>query len=546
MANDAARFEDAPEDLVKSAPEPKIQIQFTGHIASRTNDSDCSADDYSDDDDYYDERFRPVKTSASTTANKERTSNSYQPQEKVLRKFASKIRVEKYDGPTTLPNHISTALSEHSKNQAVKHVKSRDKSDRATVETVLDPRTRMIVYKFLSRNVISEINGCISTGKEANVYHATCNNGKPDCAVKIFKTSILTFKDRDRYVTGEFRFRHGYSKHNPRKMVRMWAEKEMRNLLRLEAAGIPVPHPVILRNHVLVMEFVGTDGWPAPLLKDVKLTEGKARELYLSAVRIIRDIYQKAMLVHADLSEFNILFSDGQLRIIDVSQSVEHDHPSALEFLRKDCNNITEFFKKFGVPVMSLRALFNFVTDLSITDDNIEKYLETAEEIALQNQDTNEDANEDEVEEEVFKKSFIPRTLDEVVHFAQDLKKVDTKKDGEVLYREVLGLSNNMRSASTKPRLLEDKPSEEQSDEEDEEEDDEEEEDEDSDDMDVQDEEGEEGKPEASVHNNSCHKKLSKEDNKDRKRLFKAAQKESRETKTPKHIKKSRDKKQKK
>ena len=46
--------------------------------------------------------------------------------------------------------------------------------------------------------------------------------------------------------------------------------------------------------------------------------------------------------------------------------------------------NPTEFFKKFGVPVMSLRALFNFVTDLSITDDNIEKYLETAEEIALQ------------------------------------------------------------------------------------------------------------------------------------------------------------------
>ena len=44
---------------------------------------------------------------------------------------------------------------------------------------------------------------------------------------------------RCRYVTGEFRFRHGYSKHNPRKMVRMWAEKEMRNLIRLETAGIP-------------------------------------------------------------------------------------------------------------------------------------------------------------------------------------------------------------------------------------------------------------------------------------------------------------------
>jgi RIO kinase 1 len=37
---------------------------------------------------------------------------------------------------------------------------------------------------------------------------------------------------KDRYVSGEFRFRKGYARHNPRKMVRLWAEKEMRNLLR--------------------------------------------------------------------------------------------------------------------------------------------------------------------------------------------------------------------------------------------------------------------------------------------------------------------------
>jgi serine/threonine-protein kinase RIO1 len=39
-------------------------------------------------------------------------------------------------------------------------------------------------------------------------------------------------RDRERYVQGDFRFRHGYSKHNPRKMVKTWAEKEMRNLSR--------------------------------------------------------------------------------------------------------------------------------------------------------------------------------------------------------------------------------------------------------------------------------------------------------------------------
>lgn len=33
-------------------------------------------------------------------------------------------------------------------------------------------------------------------------------------------------------------------------------------------------------------------------------------------------------------------YHDGDAYIIDVSQSVEHDHPQALEFLRKDCTNV--------------------------------------------------------------------------------------------------------------------------------------------------------------------------------------------------------------
>ena len=52
-------------------------------------------------------------------------------------------------------------------------------------------------------------------------------------AVKIFKTSILIFKDRERYVNGEFRFRKGHCKGNPRKKVKLWAEKEVRNLKRI-------------------------------------------------------------------------------------------------------------------------------------------------------------------------------------------------------------------------------------------------------------------------------------------------------------------------
>ena len=46
---------------------------------------------------------------------------------------------------------------------------------------------------------------------------------------------------------------------------------------------------------------------PAPKLKDVELSESKARELYLQCIQIMRVMYQESKLVHADLSEFNML-----------------------------------------------------------------------------------------------------------------------------------------------------------------------------------------------------------------------------------------------
>ena len=125
-----------------------------------------------------------------------------------------------------------------------------DRSDRATSEQVLDPRTRMILLKMINRNVVTQVNGCVSTGKEANVYHATFTPEETELsptsktvqrAIKVYKTSILVFKDREKYVAGEFRFRQGYNKSSNRAMVKIWAEKEMRNLKRLHAAGNPTP-----------------------------------------------------------------------------------------------------------------------------------------------------------------------------------------------------------------------------------------------------------------------------------------------------------------
>jgi len=133
-----------------------------------------------------------------------------------------------------------------------------------------------------------------------------------DYAIKIFKTSGLAFKDRERYVQGEFRFRKGGYKKNPRKMVLMWAEKEVRNLKRIAQMSdlIKVPFPQYLKNNVIVMDFIGTkDGHAAPRLLNAHVEDWV--NCYEQVLLIIRRLYQRCRVIHADLSEYNLLYHDG-------------------------------------------------------------------------------------------------------------------------------------------------------------------------------------------------------------------------------------------
>ena len=67
-------------------------------------------------------------------------------------------------------------------------------------------------------------------------------------------------------------------------MVKVWAEKERRNLVRLQAAGIRSPQPLQLRSHVLIMDFIGTHGVAAPRLKvHVKATYSSCRLVHRTA-----------------------------------------------------------------------------------------------------------------------------------------------------------------------------------------------------------------------------------------------------------------------
>lgn len=328
----------------------------------------------------------------------------------------------------------------------------KDKSDRATSEQVLDPRTRMILLQMINRGIVSEVNGCLSTGKEANVYGALTipvSDGVDQApmhrAIKVYKTSILVFKDRDRYVTGEHRFKSGYNKGNNRAMVKVWAEKEFRNLKRLYLAGIPCPEPVYLRLHVLVMGFLGDKkGWAAPRLRDVVLqgddVDEQWRVLYIQMLGLMHRMYRSCKLVHADLSEYNVLFHEKKLFIIDVSQSVEHDHPRSSEFLRMDVKNVSDFFRRKNVDVLSEQAVFGFITsyDEPIQDPEMTAAIEKMFTERPAVDESEHAAAEQEVKNEVFRQQYIPQTLDQVYDFERDAEKVGKGQKDDLVYRNLL------------------------------------------------------------------------------------------------------------
>ncbi|MCJ1276508.1 protein kinase rio1 [Puttea exsequens] len=366
------------------------------------------------------------------------------------------------DQITSLSRHAGKLkLDDRQSYTAGKNDRVADKSDRATSEQVLDPRTRMILLQMINRNVVSEVNGCLSTGKEANIYHALSISQEEDSkaakpplqrAIKVYKTSILVFKDRDKYVTGEYRFKQGYNKNNNRAMVKVWAEKEMRNLKRIHASGIPCPVPVQLRLHVLVMGFLGDrKGMPAPRLKDVELVgvdvEHRWNMLYLQLLGYVRILYQTCRLVHADLSEYNVLYHEDKLWLIDVSQSVEHDHPRSLEFLRMDIKNVDDFFRRKGVNVLPEKIVFKFVTSAqgstksnAIAVDLRTLFENRSEDDADENADT-------EVDNRVFRNQYIPQTLEQVYDVERDAAQVAKGGQDDLVYRDLLA----QKLASEKP-----------------------------------------------------------------------------------------------
>ncbi len=239
-------------------------------------------------------------------------------------------------------------------------MRNREADDFKVTEEVFDEPTLKALYTLSSNGVINSLGGSISTGKEANVFHALGPDGT-ELAIKIYRITTSDFKAMQDYIIGDHRFTH--VRRTKKELVFAWTKKEYRNLMRACSARVRVPEPIKYKQNVLVMEFMGKDGVACPLLKHAIATVQDPGSVYKTTLRFMKKLYQNAHLVHADLSEYNILIDREEKPIfIDMGQSVLLDHPYASTFLKRDVKNVVNFFRMAGVHTSEAEALYEITS----------------------------------------------------------------------------------------------------------------------------------------------------------------------------------------
>ncbi len=231
-----------------------------------------------------------------------------------------------------------------------KERKEKGEEDKKTFGDVFDRRTLLAFYKLLKRS-IDIVEFPISSGKEAVVFRALGKDGNY-LAVKTYVITRLNYKGLSKFIDGDDRFANVHkTKDN---IVFIWARKEYRNLKTFHQNGVRVPKPVDMWKNIIVMEYVGNESRPAPLMKDVM--ENLKKDIIFEIIAEMKKMVN-AGLIHGDLSEYNILIWNEKPWIIDVGQAVPDTHPLAMQLLARDVRNIVNLGKKMNVHLKNEEVL---------------------------------------------------------------------------------------------------------------------------------------------------------------------------------------------
>ncbi len=236
---------------------------------------------------------------------------------------------------------------------------SASKLERAWILEYLGP--------FYEDHYIADVLRQVKGGKEATVY---CCLAHPrmhmqHIAAKVYRPKIFrtlkndaeyrqgrTMKDEENQVMRGRREKLAIKKksdYGQGLMHNAWLANEYQFLLALSAAGADVPKPIAQGYNTILMEYLGDASVPAPMLNTVDLADDEARELF-DRVMHNAELFLQHNCVHADLSAFNILYWEGDIRIIDLPQAVNpYVNPKAFQMFERDITRVGQYFARYGI-----------------------------------------------------------------------------------------------------------------------------------------------------------------------------------------------------
>jgi RIO kinase 2 len=209
----------------------------------------------------------------------------------------------------------------------------------------------LAINALVKAEVLEAFGKPLGVGKESDVYDALTPKGRK-VAVKFQRLGRTSFR-QTRRLRGYVAQRHHISWLY---QSRLAAEKEFEALKLLYPHDVAVPEPINQNRHVVVMGMI--EGALLAAFKELPNPRKTLNEILTNVQRA----YVKAGIIHADLSEFNIIIQpDWHILIIDWPQYVRKEHPNAEELLERDIRNVIHFFERKFKGTLSTKDAVDYV-----------------------------------------------------------------------------------------------------------------------------------------------------------------------------------------
>ena len=208
----------------------------------------------------------------------------------------------------------------------------------------------LAINALVKSGVLEAFGKPLGVGKEADVYDALNPKGER-IAVKFHRLGRISFRQTMR--------KRGYTTEHASWLFqsRLAAEKEFQALKLVFPHGVAVPEPISQNRHVVAMGMI--EGAELAEWKEISKPEKVLKEI----LRNVRKAYLKVGVIHADLSEYNVILKpDMHILIIDWPQYVTMTHPNAKQFLTRDIKNILQYFKRKYMLKVKLKEALAYVT----------------------------------------------------------------------------------------------------------------------------------------------------------------------------------------